>query len=51
VDQRQENHPPEPARSQAILDRHVARDRATKDRIELKLRGLRAKKLAIEAEI
>jgi hypothetical protein len=32
--------PPEPAHSQAILDRHVARVRATKDRIELKLRGL-----------
>jgi hypothetical protein len=29
---------PEPAHSQAILDRHVARVRATKDRIELKLR-------------
>jgi hypothetical protein len=43
--------PPEPAHSQAILDRHVARVRATKDRIELKLRGLRAKKLAIEAKI
>jgi hypothetical protein len=41
----------EPAHSQAILDRHAARVRATKDRIELKLRGLRAKKLAIEAEI
>jgi hypothetical protein len=43
--------PLEPAHSQAILDRHVPRVRATKDRIELKLRGLRAKKLAIEAEI
>ncbi len=43
--------PPEPAHSQAILDRHAARVRATKDRIELKLRGLRAKKLAIEADI
>jgi hypothetical protein len=42
---------PEPAHSQAILDRHAARVRATKDRIELKLRGLRAKKLAIEAKI
>ncbi len=30
--------PPEPAHSQAILDRHAARVRATKDRIELKLR-------------
>ncbi len=43
--------PPEPAHSQAILVRHVARVRATKDRIEPKLRGLRAKKLAIEAKI
>jgi hypothetical protein len=43
--------PPEPAHSQAILKRHAARVRATKDRIELKLRGLRAKKSAIEAEI
>jgi hypothetical protein len=43
--------PPEPAHSQAILDRHVSRVRATKDRIELKLRGLRAEKLIIEAEI
>jgi hypothetical protein len=43
--------PPEPAYSQAILNRHAARVRATKDRIELKLRGLGAKKLAIEAEI
>jgi hypothetical protein len=39
--------PPEPAHSQAILERHAARVRATKDRIELKLRGLRAKKSAI----
>jgi hypothetical protein len=42
--------PPEPSHSQAILDRHAARVRATKDRTELKLRGLRDKKLAIEAE-
>jgi hypothetical protein len=35
--------PPEPAHSQDILDRHAARVRATKDRIELKLRGLRAR--------
>ena len=34
--------PPEPAHSQAVLDRHAARVRATTDRIELKLRGLRA---------
>jgi hypothetical protein len=43
--------PPEPAHSQAILDRHASKVRATKDRIELKLRGLRTKKLVIEAEI
>jgi hypothetical protein len=43
--------PPEPVHSQAILDRHAASVRATKNRIELKLRGLRAGKLAIEAEI
>ncbi len=43
--------PPEPAHSQAALDWHAARVRATKDRIELKLRGLRAKKSAIEVEI
>ncbi len=43
--------PPEPTHSQTILDRHAARVRATKDRIELKLRGLRAKKLAIEAKL
>jgi hypothetical protein len=43
--------PPEPAHSQAILHRYAARVRATKDRIELKLRGLRANKLAIEAKL
>jgi hypothetical protein len=43
--------PPEPDHSQAIFDRHATRVRATKDRIELKLGGLRAKKLAIEAKI
>jgi hypothetical protein len=43
--------PPVPVHSQAILERHAARVRATKDRIEFKLRGLRAKKLAIEAKI
>ncbi len=43
--------PPEHAHSQAILDRHAARVMATKGRIELKLRGLRAEKLAIEAKI
>jgi hypothetical protein len=32
--------PPEPAHSQAILDRHAARVKATKERIELKLKGL-----------
>jgi hypothetical protein len=38
-----------PAYSQAILDRHAARVRATRERIELKLRSLRAEKMAIEA--
>ena len=31
----------EPAYSQAALQRHTARVKATKDRIELKLKGLR----------
>jgi hypothetical protein len=42
---------PEPAHSQAILDRHAAQVRDTKDRIVLTLRSLRDEKLAIEAEI
>ena len=42
---------PEPTHSQAILDRHAARVSATKNRIELKLRGLRDKKSAIEDEL
>jgi hypothetical protein len=41
----------EPVYSQAIKDRHAARVKATKERIELKLRGLRAKKTAIQDEI
>ncbi len=36
---------------QAILNRHAARVRATREQIELKLRSLRAEKMAIEAEI
>jgi hypothetical protein len=43
--------PPEPGHFLAVLDRHAERVRATKDRIEFKPRGLRAKKLATEAEI
>ena len=43
--------PTEPTHSQAIKDRHAARVKATKDRIELKLRGLRAEKDAIQDEI
>jgi hypothetical protein len=43
--------PPEPAHLQAILDRHAARVKATKERIELKLNGLKSEKAAIEAEI
>jgi hypothetical protein len=42
---------PEPAYSQAIKDRHSARVKATKDRIELKLRGLKAEKEAIQADL
>ena len=42
---------PEPVHSQAIKDRHAARVKATKDRIELKLRGLKAEKVAIQGEI
>jgi hypothetical protein len=43
--------PPEPAYSQAVLLKHAARVKATKDRIELKLKGLRTEKLAIQAKI
>jgi hypothetical protein len=42
---------PEPTYSQAILVRHAQRVKATKDRIELKLKGLVSEKAAIEAEI
>ena len=42
---------PEPTHLQAILDRHAARVTATKNRIELKLRGLRDEKSAIEDEL
>ena len=41
----------EPAYSQAIKDRHAARVKATKDRIELRLRGLTTEKAAIQAEL
>ncbi len=41
----------EPAYSQAIWDRHAARVRATRERIELKLRSLRAEKMAIKTKI
>jgi len=51
VGQQQETILPEPTYSQAILNWHAQRVRATKDRIELKIRGLRAEKTAIEAEI
>jgi hypothetical protein len=44
-------NPPEPAHLQAILDRHAARVKATKERIELKLKGLKSEKAAIEARI
>jgi hypothetical protein len=41
----------EPAYSQAIRDMHAARVRLTRERIELKLRRLRAEKMAIETKI
>ncbi len=41
----------EPAYSQAIRDRHVARVKATSEQIELRLKSLRAEKTAIEAGI
>jgi hypothetical protein len=41
----------EPAYSQAIWDWHAARVIATRERIELKLRSLRAEKTAIETKI
>jgi hypothetical protein len=41
----------EPAYSQAIRDRHAARVKATKERIEVRLKSLRAEKTAIEAKI
>ncbi len=44
-------NPHEPAHLQAILDRHAARVKATKERIELKLKGLKSEKVAIEAKI
>ena len=40
-----------PAYSQAIQERHAARVKATRERIELRLKSLRAEKTAIEAEI
>jgi hypothetical protein len=43
--------PTEPTYSQAIKTRHAARVKATKDRIELKLRGLTTEKDAIQAEL
>ena len=41
----------EPAYSKAILDRHAARVKATREQIELRLKSLRAEKTAIEAKI
>ena len=40
----------EPAYSQAIQDRHAARVKATRERIELRLKSLRAEKMAIGAK-
>ena len=42
---------PEPAYSQAVLTRHAARVKATKDRMDLKLKGLRTEESAIEAKL
>ncbi len=39
------------ADSQAVLLKHAAKVKATKDRIELKLKGLRTEKLAIQVKI
>ncbi len=41
----------EPAYSQAIQNRHAATVKATREQIELRLKSLRAEKMAIEAEI
>jgi hypothetical protein len=41
----------EPTYSQAIWYRHAARVKATREQIELRLKSLRAEKLAIEAKI
>ncbi len=41
----------EPAYLQVILDRHVESVKATRERIELRLKSLRAEKMAIKAEI
>ncbi len=41
----------EPVYLQVILDRHVERVKATRERIELRLKSLRAEKTAIKAEI
>ncbi len=41
----------EPAYSKAILDRHAARVKATREQIELRFKSLRAEKMAIEAKI
>ncbi len=43
--------PPFKTYSQAIRNRHAARVKATRERIELRLKSLRAEKTAIEAEI
>ena len=42
--------PSKPAYSQVILDRHVARVKATRERIELKLKSLRVEKMAAKTE-
>ena len=43
--------PSEPTYSPAIKTRHAARVKATKDRIELRLKGLTTEKTAIQAEL
>ena len=44
-------NPLEPVHLQAILNRHAVRVKATKERIEMKLKGLKSEKTAIEAKI
>ena len=51
MDQRKEDHSLLACNSQAIQNRHAARVKATREQIELRLKSLRAEKMAIEAKI